>query len=106
MYLINCIWEMVILRKKKIKAYILLESLFAMSVLAIIVSLILAEITRNQTTLLKEYREEETLALARMAVQSQQSKLSLNGTQVSIVESQTSIKVYQDKKEILHVYQK
>lgn len=97
---------MEILRKKQIKAYILLESLMAMSILVIIVSMIVGEINHNRRILIREFQQEEALVLARMTIQTHQKKQELNGVTISIKESDKAIIVYQSGKEILNVYQK
>lgn len=94
---------MVAIKKQKIKAYILLESLIALAVLVTIVSLILGEINRNRQDLAASLQQQEALNVAQMAVQTKQDQLSLNGVTVQVQRTSTRITVYEDGKEVLHV---
>lgn len=94
---------MVAIKKRKIKAYILLESLIALAVLVTIVTLILTEINRDRQELVASLHRQEVLNVAQMAVQTKQDNLSLNGETVQVQRSSTSIRVYEDGKEVLHV---
>ncbi len=94
---------MVAIKKRKIKAYILLESLIALAVLVTIVTLILTEINRDRQELVASLHRQEVLNVAQMAVQTKQDNLSLNGVTVQVQRSSTSIRVYEDGKEVLHV---
>lgn len=94
---------MVAIKKRKIKAYILLESLIALAVLVTIVSLILGEINRNRQELAVSLQRQEALNVAQMAVQTKQDQLSLNGVTVQVQRTSTRITVYENGKEILHV---
>lgn len=94
---------MVAIKKRKIKAYILLESLIALAVLVTIVTLILTEINRDRQELVASLHRQEVLNIAQMAVQTKQDNLSLNGVTVQVQRSSTSIRVYEDGKEVLHV---
>lgn len=94
---------MVAIKKRKIKAYILLESLIALAVLVTIVTLILMEINRDRQELVASLHRQEVLNVAQMAVQTKQDNLSLNGVTVQVQRSSTSIRVYEDGKEVLHV---
>ena len=92
---------MVAIKKRKIKAYILLESLIA--VLVTIVTLILTEINRDRQELVASLHRQEVLNLAQMAVQTKQDSLSLNGVTVQVQRTSTSIRVYENGREVLHV---
>ncbi|WP_019780287.1 competence type IV pilus minor pilin ComGE, partial [Streptococcus sobrinus] len=85
---------MVAIKKRKIKAYILLESLIALAVLVTIVTLILTEINRDRQELVASLHRQEVLNLAQMAVQTKQDSLSLNGVTVQVQRTSTSIRVY------------
>lgn len=94
---------MVAIKKRKIKAYILLESLIALAVLVTIVTLILTEINRDRQELVASLHRQEVLNLAQMAVQTKQDSLSLNGVTVQVQWTSTSIRVYENGREVLHV---
>ena len=88
---------MVIIVRKKIRAYILLESLVGLAILVI------SEINRQQSHIARRQHEQEVLILARMAVQTDQKILEANGVNIRIEESKNKIVLFEDNKEILHV---
>ncbi|MDO5079008.1 MAG: competence type IV pilus minor pilin ComGE [Streptococcus minor] len=94
---------MVVIKKQKLKAYILLESLSTLAVFVMITSLLLTAIHQGRNRQIEDYEQQEVLNLAKMAVQTGQSQLSLNGVEVHVVENEQEIKVYHKNKEILHV---
>ncbi|MFC3932319.1 competence type IV pilus minor pilin ComGE [Streptococcus dentapri] len=94
---------MVAIKKQKIKAYILLESLIALAILAMIVSLVLSEINRSRQDLVDNLHDQEVLNVAQMAIQTNQRSLTLNGVTVRVEASQSNISIYEGSEEILHV---
>ena len=94
---------MVAIKRQKLKAYILLESLLTLAVFALVTSLLLAAINQGRRQQVQAYEQEEVLNLAKMAVQTGQEELSLNGVQVRLVRDSRQIRVYHENKEILHV---
>ena len=94
---------MVAIKRQKFKAYILLESLLTLAVFALVTSLLLAAINQGRRQQVQAYEQEEVLNLAKMAVQTGQEELSLNGVQVRLVRDSRQIRVYHENKEILHV---
>ena len=94
---------MVAIKRQKLKAYILLESLLTLAVFALVTSLLLAAINQGRQQQVLAYEQEEVLNLAKMAVQTGQEELSLNGVQVRLVRDSRQIRVYHENKEILHV---
>lgn len=96
---------MVVIKKQQTKAYILLESLVALAILTMIVSLVLGEVNRDRAKVAENLHRQEVLNLAQMAVQTKQNHLSLNGISVSVVRSDKEIRVYEAGKEVLHVFQ-
>ncbi|MGZ7196420.1 competence type IV pilus minor pilin ComGE [Streptococcus pyogenes] len=97
---------MVVIKNRKIKAYILLESLLTLAIFAMITSLLLSAINQGRRQQMQDYQEQEALNVAKMAVQTGQNELTLNGVQVHLVRDERSIRVYHDKKEILNVEKK
>ncbi len=94
---------MVVIKKRKSKAYILWESLLALAVFAMIATMILSAVDtarQQQTQLLQE---QEVLNVAKMAVQTDQDTLSVNGVTVQVERSQQHIRVWSAGKEVLHV---
>jgi type II secretory pathway pseudopilin PulG len=96
----------VVIKNRKIKAYILLESLLTLAIFAMITSLLLSAINQGRRQQMQDYQEQEALNVAKMAVQTGQNELTLNGVQVHLVRDERSIRVYHDKKEILNVEKK
>ncbi|WP_019778375.1 competence type IV pilus minor pilin ComGE, partial [Streptococcus sobrinus] len=68
-----------------------------------IVTLILTEINRDRQELVASLHRQEVLNLAQMAVQTKQDSLSLNGVTVQVQRTSTSIRVYENGREVLHV---
>jgi type II secretory pathway pseudopilin PulG len=93
----------VAIKRQKLKAYILLESLLTLAVFALVTSLLLAAINQGRQQQVLVYEQEEVLNLAKMAVQTGQEELSLNGVQVRLVRDSRQIRVYHENKEILYV---
>ena len=94
---------MVAIKRQKLKAYILLESLLTLAVFALVTSLLLAAINQGRQQQVQAHEQEEVLNLAKMAVQTGQEELSLNGVQVRLVRDSRQIRVYHENKEILYV---
>ncbi|MGT2924963.1 competence type IV pilus minor pilin ComGE [Streptococcus caviae] len=92
---------MVNIKKQKMKAYILLESLIALGLLVTITSLILQQINHDQKRAADNLQRQEVMNAAIMAVQTKQDKLSLNGVSVRVVRDETSIAVYHDQGEVI-----
>lgn len=74
-----------------------------LAVFALVTSLLLAAINQGRRQQVQAYEQEEVLNLAKMAVQTGQEELSLNGVQVRLVRDSQQIRVYHENKEILHV---
>ncbi|MBY5034269.1 Type II secretory pathway, pseudopilin PulG [Streptococcus gallolyticus] len=94
---------MVVIKNRKSKAYILLESLVALAVLTTVVSLFLTAIDQSRQQQVNSLQEQEILNLAKMVVQTKQARLELNGQSVTIERSQQKIRVLSQGKEILLV---
>lgn len=84
----------------------MLESLLTLAIFAMITSLLLSAINQSRRQQMQDYQEQEALNVAKMAVQTGQNELTLNGVQVHLVRDERSIRVYHDKKEILNVEKK
>ena len=94
---------MVAIKRQKLKAYILLESLLTLAVFTLVTSLLLSAINQGRQQQIQDYEQQEVLNLAKMAVQTGQEELSLNSVQVRLVRDSQQIRVYHENKEILHV---
>lgn len=96
---------MVNIKKQSVKAYILLESLVALLVLVGVVSVALGQIESYRALLKAYYYQQNVLDVARMAVQTRQSHLTLNGVSVSVVKENSQLIILEDEKEVLRVSQ-
>lgn len=94
---------MVIIKRQKVRAYILLESLVAIGILAAITTLVLGQMDLNRQQMEDNLRRQEVLNVATMAVQTKQDKLTLNGVSVTIIRKGESIHVYKGDKLLLQV---
>ncbi|MGX7776048.1 competence type IV pilus minor pilin ComGE [Streptococcus pluranimalium] len=94
---------MVNIKRKRIRAYILWESLLATAILASLTSLLLGQLTRHQRQLRELNEQAHILTLAVMAVQTQQSHLKKNGYEVSINQSGAETTIKSNEKEIFRV---
>ena len=94
---------MVIIKKQKNKAYILVEGLVALATLVTICSLLLTAIDTGRYQQLKGLEQQEVFNVAQMAVQTGQSNLSLNGVRVTVERSVNYIRVYHEGQEVLYV---
>ena len=74
-----------------------------LAVFALVTSLLLPTINQGRQQQIQVYEQEEVLNLAKMAVQTGQEELSLNGVQVRLVRDSRQIRVYHENKEILYV---
>ena len=94
---------MVTIKKQKLKAYILLEGLVALALLATIISLVLGEMDRSRTQMQESLHQQEVLNVATMAVQTGQDHLAINGVEVRMVKHDNEISVYDGQNEVLQV---
>lgn len=94
---------MVTIKKQKLKAYILLEGLVALALLATITSLVLGEMDRSRIQMQESLHQQEVLNVATMAVQTGQDHLAINGVEVRMVKHGNEISIYDGQNEVLHV---
>ncbi|WP_422803836.1 competence type IV pilus minor pilin ComGE [Streptococcus sp. FT1-106] len=89
--------------KKSVKAYILLESLLSLSILALIVSLVLGEVDKNRQRVAESLHQQEVLNVAAMAVQTDQEDLTLNGVNVHVERNKEGISINENGRIVLQV---
>lgn len=89
--------------KKSVKAYILLESLLSLSILALIVSLVLGEVDKNRQRVAESLHQQEVLNVAAMAVQTDQEDLILNGINVHVERNKEGISINENGRIVLQV---
>lgn len=94
---------MVTIKKQKLKAYILLEGLVALALLATITSLVLGEMDHSRTQMQESLHQQEVLNVATMAAQTGQDHLAINGVEVRMVKHDNAISIYDGQNEVLHV---
>ena len=97
---------MVIIKRRQLKGYILLESLIALAVLSILTVLLLDAFTQTQRRLKESQHHQEALLVATMAIKNHQSDLIQNGIHITVKRDKHSVRVYEKGKDILHVVQK
>ena len=89
--------------KKSVKAYILLESLLSLGILALIVSLVLGEVDKNRQRVAEGLHQQEVLNVAVMAVQTDQEDLILNGVNVHVERNKEGISINENGRIVLQV---
>lgn len=102
--LINWRLEAENIRKESLKAYLLLESLIAMSLL-VFVTVVLEQVIQVKKQTAMENREIEALNVAHMAVDTGKKYLKLNGVEISIEETSTQMTI-RESGEVLIVLEK
>lgn len=89
--------------KKSVKAYILLESLLSLGILALIISLVLGEVDKNRQRVAESLHQQEVLNVAAMAVQTDQEDLILNGVNVHVERNKEGISINENGRIVLQV---
>ena len=97
------IWAMENLKRRRMKASILLEALVAMAVFAAIASLLLGQISQSRQEQTRLLQEEEVLRVARMAMQTGQESLTVNGITVRQVKTDRQLTDYHQQEKVLSV---
>ena len=85
------------------EASILLEALVAMAVFAAIASLLLGQINQSRQEQTRLLQEEEVLRVARMAMQTGQENLTVNGITVRQIKTDQQLIVYHQEEKVLSV---
>lgn len=91
------------LKKASVPASILIESLVALGLFAMITTLLLGEIQRSRKERLADFKEVEVLSVTQMALQTGQNHLEANGIQVQVEKDADQLTVYHQGKVVLHV---
>ena len=74
------------LKRKSVKAYLLLESLISIALLAFLVSFIVSSLVQVRQKDTEENQKIEALNVAQMAIESHLTELSINGSDIKIKE--------------------
>lgn len=85
------------------RGYILLESLLALALLALLTSVMLTGINQSQKALALSNRQIEGLNTAKMAMDAGYSRLNANETQIELAESERVLLIKSDGKELLRI---
>ncbi|MDQ0222933.1 competence type IV pilus minor pilin ComGE [Streptococcus moroccensis] len=86
---------MVNIKKQQIKAYILLESLIATALFALLVGVVLTEIDTSRARQNAYLQQEEGFQVAKMALQTGVDQLSLNGQEIVISRKDKGLEISQ-----------
>ena len=81
----------------------MLESLVALATLVTICSLILTAIDTGRKQLVNSLYQQEVYNVAKMAVQTGESQLELNGVEVSVLRTSRELTVYHEGKEVIRI---
>ena len=95
-----------VFKKQKIKAVILLEAVISLAIFASIATLLLGQIQESRKREVELLKQEEVLRVARMALQTGQKQLNVNGVRVDIVSSEKGVEVYHGTEKILAIQDK
>lgn len=91
------------LRKQKIRAVILLEAVVALAIFASIAPLLLRQIQKNRQEEAKILQKEEVLRVAKMALQTGQNQVSINGVEIQVFSSEKELEVYHGSEQLLAI---
>ncbi len=82
------------LRKQKIRAVILLEAVVALAIFASIATLLLGQIQKNRQEEARILQKEEVLRVAKMALQTGQNQVNINGVEIQVFSSEKGLEVF------------
>ena len=91
------------LKRKSVKAYLLLESLISIALLAFLVSFIVSSLVQVRQKDTEENQKIEALNVAQMAIESHLTELLINGSDIKIKESQNLLIISNHGKEIMRL---
>ena len=91
------------LKRKSVKAYLLLESLISIALLAFLVSFIVSSLVQVRQKDTEENQKIEALNVAQMAIESHLKELSINGSDIKIKENQNFLIISNHGKEIMQL---
>ena len=89
------------LRKQKIKAVILLEAVVALAVFASIATLLMGQIQQNRRLEAEILQKEEVFRVAKMALQTGQNQVNINGVEIQVFASEKGLEVYHGSEKLL-----
>ena len=89
------------LRKQKIRAVILLEAVVALAVFASIATLLLGQIQKNRQEEAEVLQKEEVLRVAKMALQTGQNQVKVNGVEIQVYFNEKGLEVNHGSEKLL-----
>ncbi|MCQ9211610.1 MULTISPECIES: competence type IV pilus minor pilin ComGE [unclassified Streptococcus] len=81
----------------------MLESLVALAIFSMIASLLLTGVIHSRRWQEEQWQRQEILLLAKMAIQTKQEHLVLNGVSVTIERDAHHMRVWHKGEEVLHI---
>ena len=91
------------LRKQRIRAVILLEAVVALAIFVSIATLLLGQIQKNRQEEAKILQKEEVLRVAKMALQTGQNQVNINGVEIQVFSNEKGLEVYHGKEQLLAI---
>ena len=95
-----------VFKKQKIKAVILLEAVISLAIFASIAILLLGQIQESRRQEARLLEQEEVLRVARMALQTGQKQLTVNGFTVHVISNEQGLEVYHGTEKLLAIQDK
>ena len=95
-----------VFKKQKIKAGILLEAVISLAIFASIATLLLGQIQESRRREAELLKQEEVLRVARMALQTGEKQLTVNGLTVDVVSNERGLEVYHGTEKLLAIQDK
>ena len=95
-----------VFKKQKIKAVILLEAVISLAIYASIATLLLGQIQESRRREAELLKQEEVLRVARMALQTEQQQLTINGLTIHVVSNERGLDVYHGTEKLLAIQDK
>ena len=95
-----------VFKRQKIKAVILLEAVISLAIFASIATLLIGQIQESRKREVELLKQEEVLRVARMALQTGQKQLTVNGLTVDVVSNERSLEVYHGTEKLLAIQDK
>ena len=95
-----------VFKKQKIKAVILLEAVISLAIFTSIAALLLGQIQESRKREVELLKQEEVLRVARMALQTGQKQLTVNGLTIDVVSNERGLEVYHGTEKLLAIQDK
>lgn len=91
------------IKKQQVRAYILLESIIAMALLAVLSSIVVTEVSVNHAQVARQNHVIEALNVGVMAFDSKQSTLHENGVSVTMIRTEKTVVLENSGQEVLRL---